>query len=226
LVWGQEQSFDAIRIAANADRDARVPRFSVDAKAHVAQVFANDPAPTGEAAGECAEERRLDPTRAGSESHQRTSDFRVSTTDPDAASMRTGTRTDLGYHDHDGVDGWKQRIILAALVTPADAMENVPLQDLLWRVRFRWKLRPRRVTGDTTYGTGETIVALEDAGIQAFFPLPEFDARTPFFGERPFVYDGSVDASRCPGGELWPFRKHKYTEWVRVYQEPAAICNA
>ncbi len=25
--------------------------------------------------------------------------------------------------------------------------------DLLWRVRFRRKLHPRQVTGDTTYGT-------------------------------------------------------------------------
>jgi hypothetical protein len=68
----------------------------------------------------------------------------------------------------------KRRIILAALVTPADVMENVPLQDLLWRVCFRHKLRPHKVTGDTTYGTTENIVALEDAGIQAFFPLARF----------------------------------------------------
>jgi transposase len=259
LVWGQELYFDATKVAANADLDSLVPRFSVDAKAHVAQVFANDPEPTSEAAGERAEERsspdplhwlandqqtkeasgpvwarrwplleerRLDPSRAASGSYQRTSDFRVSTTDPDATPMRTGTRTDLGYHDHYGVDGGKQRIILAALVTPADVMENVPLQDLLWRVCFRWKLRPRRVTGDTTYGTVENIVALEDAGIQAFFPLPDFTARTPFFGKGKFVYDGSVDAYRCPDGELLPFRKHKYTERVRVYQAPAATCNA
>jgi hypothetical protein len=67
---------------------------------------------------------------------------------------------------------------LAALVTPADVMENVPLQDLLWRVCFRRKIRPRQVTGDTTYGTVENIVAVEDAGIRASMPLPDFDART------------------------------------------------
>ena len=57
--------------------------------------------------------------------------------------MRTGRGTTLGYHDHYVVDGGKRRIILAALVTPADVMENVPLRDLLWRVCFRRKLRPR-----------------------------------------------------------------------------------
>jgi hypothetical protein len=51
--------------------------------------------------------------------------------------MRTKHGTALGYHDHDVVDGGKRRIILAALVTPADVMENQPMQDLLWRVCFR-----------------------------------------------------------------------------------------
>ena len=114
--------------------------------------------------------------------------------------MRTKHGTALGYHDHYVVDGGKHRIILAALVTPADVMENVPLRDLLWRVCFRRKLWPGHVTGDTTYGTVENIVAVEDAGIRAFFPLPDFDARTPFFGKETFRYEADQDAYRCPQG--------------------------
>ncbi|MDF2761075.1 MAG: hypothetical protein K0S99_3710, partial [Thermomicrobiales bacterium] len=37
----------------------------------------------------------------------------------------------LGYHDHYVVDGGKRRIILAALVTPADVMESQAMRDLL-----------------------------------------------------------------------------------------------
>ena len=44
------------------------------------------------------------------------------------------------------------------------------MRDLLWRVCFRRKCVPRQVTGDTTYGTIENIVALEDAGIRAVLP--------------------------------------------------------
>jgi hypothetical protein len=44
------------------------------------------------------------------------------------------------------------RIILEVLVTPADVMENLPFLDLLWRVCFRWRIRPDQVTDDTTYG--------------------------------------------------------------------------
>ena len=100
--------------------------------------------------------RRAAPTAtATSGPYRRTADFRASTTDPDAsptAARRPG-RTHLGYHDHYVVDGGKARIILTALVTPAEVQDNQPALDLLWRARFRWKLRPRQVTGDTKYGT-------------------------------------------------------------------------
>ena len=172
------------------------------------------------------EERRLDPNRPAVGSYRRTTDFRVSTTDPDAAPMRSGAATALGYHDHYVVDGGKARIVLAALVTPADVMENVPLRDLLWRVCFRRKLRPEQVTGDTTYGTVENIVALEDAGIRAFFPLPDFDRRTPFFGKGTFTYDADADAYRCPQGQVLPRRKTKYTEAEVLYRADARTCNA
>ena len=51
----------------------------------------------------------------------------------------------LGYLVHYVVDGGKRRIILAVLVTPSEVMDNQPMLDLLWRVRFRWKLQPRQV---------------------------------------------------------------------------------
>ena len=34
------------------------------------------------------------------------------------------------------------------------------------------------------------------------------------------------DVYHCPGGQELRFRKHKYTERTRVYQAPAAACNA
>ena len=44
-------------------------------------------------------------------------------------------------------------------VTPADVTENQPMLDLLFRTRFRWRARVRRVTGDAKYGTKENIAA-------------------------------------------------------------------
>jgi transposase len=172
------------------------------------------------------EERRLDPHRAAAWGYERTSAWRVSTTDPDATPMRTGARITLGYHDHYVVDGGKRRIILAALVTPADVMENVPLRDLLWRVCFRRKIWPQQVTGDTTYGTTENIVALEDAGIRAYVPLPDFGSRRPaFFSQTDFTYDPERDEYRCPQQHPLKRETAKYSEEVVVYRARATTCN-
>jgi Transposase DDE domain len=56
--------------------------------------------------------------------------------------------TRMGYHAHYVVDGGKARVILQTLVTPADVTENQTMLDLLFRTRFRWRARVRRVTGD------------------------------------------------------------------------------
>ena len=111
------------------------------------------------------------------------------------------------------VDEGKARVILAALVTPADVMKNQPLLDLLWRVRFRWHVRPKRAVGDTTYGTAENIRALEDAGIRAYVPLPDWDQRTGFYGPSRFTYDPARDEYRCPEGH--PLRRRTASYQIR-----------
>ena len=124
------------------------------------------------------------------------------------------------------VDGGKARIILSAFVTPADGMQNQAMVDLIQRARFRWKLPLRRAVGDTAYGTAETIAALETQGIRVYTPLPDWEARTPFYGSSHFSYDDTPDVYRCPADQVLRRRKTKYTEGVVVYQADAAICNA
>jgi transposase len=253
LVWGKELYFDATQVKANASLDSIAPRFAVEA--HLGELFTNEdadesdpaeaesqlidlPVPITEAERERlahANEERHDwlardgapdrtIVRAG---YRRRSDFEASTTDPDAALMAVKKGgLHFGYHDHYAVDGGKARIILEVLVTPADVMENLPFLDLLWRVCFRWQIRPDQVTGDTTYGTVENIVDVEDQGVHAFVPLPDFDQRTPFYGASRFTYDPERDEYRCPEGQVLRRRTAKYTEGVVVYRADAAICDA
>ena len=139
LVWGQELYFDATKVEANAGIPSLVPRFYYDATTHVTQLFRTRPttppqaddrspcrhraaadrrpkvAPSGDPPWRLLEERRLDPTRPSRGGYRRTSDFRVSPTDPDASPMWDWGAIRLGYHDHYVVDGGKRRIILAAL---------------------------------------------------------------------------------------------------------------
>jgi transposase len=173
------------------------------------------------------EQCRLDPARPAAAGYERKSDWRVSTTDPDAALMKAGgPRAALGYHDHYVVDGGKARIILHALVTPADVMENEPMLDQLRRVLFRWHLSPARVVADTTYGTVENIRAMEDQGIRAYVPLPDFDRRTPYYGGGQFAYDAERDEYCCPHGQRLRRRKAEQAAEIVIYQAAAETCNA
>ena len=160
-------------------------------------------------------------------SYKRQADSKASTTDPDASMMqRAGRSTHPGYHVHYVVDGGKARVILEVLVTPSEVMENQPMLDLLWRSCFRWRIRPRQVTGNTTYGTVENIKAIEDAGIHAYLPLPDFGKRTPFFGKNEFVYDTKRDVYICPQGkDLRRFTLVNRDKVVKYKADPA-VCNA
>jgi transposase len=159
--------------------------------------------------------------------YQRTADIRVSTTDPDATPMRLKSGgIHLGYHTHYVVDGGKSRIIMAVLVVPGEVMDNQPMLDLLWHVCFRWKLRPKQVVGDTKYGTIENIKAVEDAHIRAYFPLPDWEHMTPYYGPSQFIYDHTRDCYHCPQGQLLrPFCRSESREQVGYRADPAT-CNA
>jgi Transposase DDE domain len=174
------------------------------------------------------EHRRLDPQRPSKKGYRRTTDDHVSLTDPDAVPMKhhNGDRVKLGYHDHYVVDGGKARIILAALVTPADVMENQAMLDLLWRVRFRWQMQPRFIAGDTTYGTIENIVAVEREAIRAYVRLPDFEQRSTYFPKSMFTYDAEHDLYRCPVGQ--PLRRYSYSRSDRMikYRAQRKICDA
>lgn len=89
-------------------------------------------------------------------------------------------------------------------MTPAEVQDNQPAIDLLWRTRFRWKLQPRLVIGDSKYGTVENIVAIEDQHLRAYLPLSAAGQSADVFDEHDFRYDASADAYRCPGDKvLW-----------------------
>jgi hypothetical protein len=159
--------------------------------------------------------------------YQRTSELRISTTDPDATPMRLKSGgTHLGYHVHYVVDGGKARVILQVLVTPSEVMDNQPMRDLIFRTRFRWKLQPHHMTGDTKYGTIQNIRTLEDAGICDYVPIPDWEHKTPLYGPSKFTYDAAHDLYVCPQGQLLRRSRTEYQAEKVEYRAEAATCNA
>jgi transposase len=227
LVWGKEMVFDATKVRANASMESLKPILRLVVDDHLAALAETD-TPEEAARWELLEECRLDPERPPTSSYERKSDQRTSTTDPDAALMRPrGERACLGYHDHYVVDGGKARIILHALVTPADIMENQPMLDQLRRVIFRWRVKPKRVIADTTDATIDNIRALEgEEGIRAYVSLPDWEHQRAYLGPSQFTYDAERDVYMCPqGAPLRPYRRELKAEKVE-YRGDATICNA
>jgi hypothetical protein len=205
---------------ADADAPARLPFAGTSAEE-------GDRATMNLARWRLLEEHRRNPEQPSSNhSYRRTSDDKVSTTDPDATPMKrfNGDLPKLGYHDQYVVDGGRARIILATLVTPADVMDNTPMLDLFRRVCFRWQLRPEQVAGDAKFGTIANIRDLEQAGVRAYLPMPDFNRRTAFYGPDRFQYDADQDLYRCPEGHELIFERVKWTEDVAVYRADPSVC--
>jgi transposase len=244
LVRGQELYFDATKVDANASLDSIAPRFAVEA--HLGGLFEDDE-DTIEAKPEAslptADDATLKERNAAKSDwiarngrqrrevkgvwYRRTADFLASKTDPDSSPMkRRGSKgSHLGYYAHYVVDGGKARVILNALVTPFEVTENAPMLDLLWRSAFRWKLRPRQVTGDTAYGTTENIAAVERAGIRAYVPLTGAGKARSFFSKEEFSYEAERDLYRCPAGKILLPRSRNNARRLTVYKTEAGTCE-
>ena len=232
LVWGQELYFDATKVRANASADSMIDRWYWEARHHLRTLF--EPEQTAIEQPKAKPRRLVDKydgtrhTGRRKKTYQRTTDSKVSPTDPDASPMKrtNQSRAKLGYHTHYVVDGGKARIILGVLVTPASIMENTPMLDMARWVRFRWQVNPKIAVADTTYGTVANIVGLEQDGIAAYLPTPDFSQRNGLYPAELFHYDPERDLFICPEGQEVPLYKRSYSENEFVYRVDAAICNA
>jgi transposase len=254
LVWGKELYVDATKVEANASLDSMRSRSLMEhgLEEHLAGIFpeeaqpiesANTPEPTavgpageeGRALSEANARQHRWLAQAGGQQrevvrwgYRRLADLRASATDPDASPMQHKKKgaSRLGYLTHYVVDGGKARVILNVLVTPAEITENLPMLELLFRSRFRWRLRPRSVTGDAAYGSVENVAAVEKAGIRAYIVLPKHDERGPLFGKNEFVYDAEKDLYICPQGETLRRQGLDYKERSIRYAARPSTCKA
>jgi transposase len=222
-LFGADAAVDGEPLATEADAADAAPTLLPPRVERTTPVSPPEPPRRWDLLEEC----RLDPARPVSPGYERLSVRKVSRTDPDATplTLRDG-RSALGYQDHYLIDGGRARIILHALVTPAEVQENQPFLDQFRRTVFRHRLRPARVIADAGYGTIENVRSLEADGIRAYMPLTEWERNSPMFPVTAFTYDADRDAYRCPGGEELRRSRTEYVAEKVEYRAPAATCNA
>jgi len=98
--------------------------------------------------------------------------------------------------------------------------------DLARWVRSRWHLRPRQATGDTAYATLENIKGLEDDGIKAYLPLPDWARRPGLYGPQEFTYLPERDVYVCPQGQELARKRSSRADNAHFYRADAWVCNA
>ena len=82
------------------------------------------------------------------------------------------------------------------------------------------------MTGDTKYGALQNIQAVEDMGIRAYVPLPDWEQNSPYFGASRFTYDAERDRYVCPNGQaLRRIHTSEVEQRIR-YRARASSCRA
>ena len=208
LVWGKELYFDGTRVEANASMASHVPKFEYELAHHLNILFDDQETPSLPRPEKDVMETWIDryqqpPGWKGIPSaYQSLAEQRTSFTDADATPLPSSTigPAHLGYHTHYVVDGGRNRIILATLVTSAAIQDNQPMLDLARWVRFRWQLDVDMAVGDSKYGSIDNIVGLLQDGMVPLTPRTDYNSGKKFYSNDLFRYDAEKDVYLCQQG--------------------------
>lgn len=129
----------------------------------------------------------------------------ISTTDPDAAIVRTSGKAKLRYQAHRAVDG-AYEVITATEVTRGDVNEAHMMLGLVDSHQQNTETRVETVVADTKYGTIGNYLGCYDRGIRAHMPdlkeaLSNSGLRGKIFSDEMFIYDNGTDTYTCPSGK-------------------------
>jgi transposase len=129
----------------------------------------------------------------------------LSTVDP---QMRHGRKS-----QHQRFDGYKlsatatntaEPLITAVDVAPAAEQDGPQAKHLIDAQPD--DRRPRRLVGDSAYGTGPVRAELADRGVDVLAPVPEAHPKAGRLGKRDFTIDLAAGMVTCPAGQTAQIR--------------------
>ena len=135
----------------------------------------------------------------------------LSKTDPDARLLRKGDQTIAGYNVQSVVDDKHMLIVESEVVNCSDAGH---LHAMAKAAKQVLEVETMQMLADAGYYNSEDLKACEDDGITAYVPLQEGNNKLEKqgrFSRKDFSYDASVDAYRCPAGQLLSRTKKPWT---------------
>ncbi|HEY5127060.1 MAG TPA: IS1182 family transposase [Bradyrhizobium sp.] len=154
----------------------------------------------------------------------------LSLTDPDARLLSKGDQTIAGYNVQSVVDDKHKLIVASEVVNSSDAGH---LHAMAKAAKEVLEVKSLQVLADAGYYNSADLKACEDDGIEAYVPPSEGNGaleKQGRFSLKDFGYDATVDAYRCPAGELLRPTKGRFTNTsgrVEIrYLSRKAICGA
>ncbi len=129
------------------------------------------------------------------------SDRVVSTVDPE---MRHGRKSQSqrfdGYKLSAAATSGPEPLLTAVAVAPASEQDGQQAKELVDSQPKR--RRPRRLLGDTAYGTGPVRSELSERAVEVLAPIPEGSAKAGRLAKRDFAVDLDAGTVTCPAGQL------------------------
>ncbi len=118
----------------------------------------------------------------------------------------------------------KNAVIMDVAATPAIRSAEVnSAKVMINRVEGRFGVKPKRLIGDTAYGTGEMVAwMIEEKAIEPHVPLWDKGERDDgTFSRSDFVFDADANTFTCPGGTR--LQQYRYRNFA---QERSGVTKA
>ncbi|MDA2921878.1 transposase [Patescibacteria group bacterium AH-259-L07] len=120
--------------------------------------------------------------------------------DPDAQfGAKSDKRKFFGYKKHTLMD--KSEIITGVTITAGGVTDDEPLKELIQEQQNTHAITPRKLSGDSIYGTGENRRYLNHENIQAIIPVGETTGPKPKPNQlkrEAFTFDSETHTVTCP----------------------------
>ena len=153
----------------------------------------------------------------------------VSTTDPDASSVRRGAgKAKLQYQVHRAVDE-RCEIITATEVSTGSVHEAHRMESLLDGHAHTTGTQATVCVADSKYGTIENYLSCHDRGIQSHFASLEHTQRgsgrqAGILPKEAFTYEPGTDSFTCPAGQRLTRRRLNVRRQQWEYTAGVAAC--
>lgn len=214
LVDGTKLYLDASLVDAHASRDS-VVKTSPELIAALKRAYQ-------------VEERKLERAVAGTPSYEPVNQNLVSTTDPDAPSVRQKQQgeTRPRYKHHRAVDD-RCGVITAVITTPGDVAEPARAEALVEQHERLTEQAVRTVVGDQQYGTIDNHRRFQQRGICTHLKItPGRPRPADRFAPEQFCYDAGSDRYRCPAGQWLYSRRYNAQRQSTEYLPRKGVCLA